>query len=423
MAKRKNTTSTRVIQAGYNFGLKLYELAIRIAALKSEKAKLWLDGRRNWKEELKEISKIEQPKILLHAASLGEMEQGRPILEKLRREFPHHFILVSFFSPSGYLNFKGDGICDAVIYLPIDRPKNARFFAQTLRPSIGLFIKYEIWPNLLKEFASVQCKSFLAPAQFRANQIYFKPIIGGFFRQALARFSHIHVQTQSSQQLLSQWGFRAHSLVGDSRFDRAMQISKAAFDSAEMELFRAKHQTLIVGSSWPKEEAMALELLKKEKALKLILAPHDVSAENIARILKQFGDFKLIRYSNKKHNPEARVLLVDGIGQLKYLYRFADFVLIGGGFGKGVHSTVEAAVYKIPIAFGPNHQKFPETLELIEQGFGRCVHDFEEFQSFYETYQKQIPQFEERYDKYLKAKLGASEKIVQDIKNKTLNAE
>ncbi len=399
--------------------MRLYLLGIHLAALGSKKARLWVSGRRNWRNKLEAKLDPNRPVILVHASSLGEMEQGLPILQNLRSQLKEHQIVLSFFSPSGYENFSGTELCDVKCYLPIDLPGAAQDFARIVNPDLALFVKYDIWPNHLKALEKLNSILILAPAVFRDNQIYFKRLGATFFRNALHRFHQIFVQNQDSLELLAKIDYQKATLCGDSRFDRAMDNTHKAFSLPIAQSFFDDKICLVAGSTWPKEEELIESLFQARKNLCLIIAPHDVNEANLKRIAKMFSKWGLLRLSQLPQEHQAeKVILVDGIGQLKFLYRYADLALIGGGFGKGIHSTVEAAAYRTPLLFGPNHHKFMEAQELLENGFAieldarrRLSDSIDELLKL-----KSAADFETRYKGYLEEKTGASQKIANSIK-------
>ncbi len=397
--------------------IRAYRLGISLATIRSEKARKWIAGRKDWREKLRHLVNPEKDRILVHAASLGEMEQGLPVVQLLRKEYPDHQIIISFNSPSGYEHFEDQENADAIIYLPIDLKAEAIDFAQILKPRMALFIKYEIWPNLIEALKDVNCKLVLAPAVFRPNQIYFKGGKSNWFRQILNRFDQILVQNQYSQELVHKIGIEQVQICGDSRFEKAMANTKEEFRSSLVEDFLVDTPCFMIGSSWPKEEDLALKLLEDIES-KLVLAPHDVSPENINRILRLFDSYKASKFSEGIIRENSRVLIIDSIGQLKYLYRYADIALIGGGFGKGVHSTVEAAAYQIPLLFGPNHTKFPETIEMQEKGLAIAIKDFPTLRNAYQKLRQESKgsSFKKQYQSYLDQKQGASKIIFEACK-------
>lgn len=399
------------MQVVYNIGILLYGLAIRFTSLFNTKAKDWLKGRDDWRKEVKNLALKNGKRVWLHAASLGEMEQGIPILKSLRKDLPEHQFIISFFSPSGYQNFKERDLADAILYMPLDTPRNAADFVSLLQPDLALFIKYEIWPNHLKALEQSGVKTILAPAVFRDSQIYFKPY-GRFFRKALTRFDDILVQDQWSFDLLEKIEIHS-SICGDSRFDQALQIKSLPYSVEELPRWIDQKVCLIAGSSWPKEEELLKDLLTRQKELKLIIAPHEVGEENIQRIEGQFKIFGVDRFSTRNWDTQNQVLIIDNIGQLKKLYRYADLAFIGGGFGVSVHSTVEPTIYEIPVAFGPNYHKFVETKEMIAQGLAFEIENSADLNAFVNRFSKKEEQlqFKPEMARYLERKIGAANKI------------
>jgi 3-deoxy-D-manno-octulosonic-acid transferase len=414
--KRKNTTLTKLFSVIYDLAIAAYGVAIKLSSAFSPKAKKWILGRRNWEEELSQAILSHRKRLLVHAASLGEMEQGIPILEELRLKFPDHQIIVSFFSPSGYENFNRRELCDTVIYLPLDRPSNAVKFAQLLKPELALFIKYEIWPNLIRELKKAGTKLVLAPANFRPDQIYFSGFSKKFFQQALFDFDTILVQNKKSLDLLKSIHYPNPQLCGDSRFDQAQANRNFDFHEKRMVAFLEDKKCLLIGSSWTQDERLVLKLLPEMSAYKIILAPHIIDPSNLSRIQTLFRTFGVSLYSQEDWLQEDQVLIVDNIGILKYLYRYANVAFIGGGFGSGVHSTVEAAVYQIPICFGPKHHKFPETYDLMEQDLARKIDNANDLAAFLRDSEETKPiTFKNRSQVYLEQKQGASQQITKQI--------
>lgn len=416
MEKQKNTITIKLQRWIYGLSISAYRSLIKLASIRSTKAQKWISGRRDWRSELKQTIDPDKPKILVHAASLGEMEQGLPVVKRLRQEYPHYQLILSFFSPSGYEHFQEREYCDAVIYLPEDSASNARDFAKILNAKLALFIKYEIWPNLIQALKDQKCRLILAPANFRDDQVYFKFPKYNWLSGRLNLFDEILVQNQKSLDLLRGIGIQQVSICGDSRFERSMENKLKDFSSASIENFiRPELKCLIAGSTWPKEEEICLKLLRDLPEIQIILAPHNVNEENIKRLSSLFKDFKPILLSENKARSQSKILIVDGIGKLRYLYRYGDLAFIGGGFGKSVHSTVEAAVYQIPIFFGPKHQKFPETMEMQDLGFAVSIANYEEAKLATARLLKQSGslEFNQKYEKYLLAKKGATEAIVK----------
>lgn len=358
----------------YWFALLIYSGGIRIAAFFLPKAKLWVDGRKNLFKNLETQIAHDKPILWVHAASLGEFEQGRALLEALKVKYPTHRILLTFFSPSGYEARKNYAHADYVFYLPLDGPRNARRFLEIVQPSQVFFIKYEFWYFLLRAIQTRNIPLYLVSAHFRPNQIFFKSY-GGFFRKALKCFTHIFVQTDASAPLLAQIGLHNYSIAGDTRLDRVLAIKKEAQVVPLVEAFSKNTPTGIAGSTWPSDEALLAEVWKqtlKPKGHKLIIAPHEIDEAHIQQVLQQFKGEQIIRYSaateNEQQLKQAQILVIDNIGLLNRLYAYGTWAYIGGGFGKGIHNTLEPAVFEIPVLFGPKYQKFVEAQRLVEMG-------------------------------------------------------
>lgn len=401
------------MQTLYNFGIQAYGLGIRIASLFSAKAQEFIGGRKDWRAQYLSIKKDPKAKIWLHAASLGEMEQGVPILKKLRKELPHHHIVISFFSPSGYLNFKQRDLAEHIIYLPLDSPRNAGDLIKIIKPELSIFIKYEIWINLFKALNKEKLPLILAPAVFRSNQIYFQPIAKNFFLPVLNSIDKIMVQNIASQNLLKAHNITKVEICGDSRFDQAIANTREEYVQEKVVSFLEDRFCLIFGSAWPPEEAFIQEILNSFPKIKIILAPHDVSEANIHRITKKFAGHGVNLFSDEKWNNDKPILIINNIGHLKKLYRYAQAAFIGGGYGTGLHSTVEAVAYKIPVFFGPKHHKFQEVSEFISGGFGFQIESETELLGILRKLQEQGYRKELRgkIEKYLPTKTGAADKI------------
>lgn len=353
----------------YAFAIRLYALGIAVAAMWQPKARAWRKGRKNWAAKLRADRQAHPgPLIWLHAASLGEMEQGMPVAEALAKRYPQHRLLLTFFSPSGYTAFAGRKPY-MVHYLPLDTRRNARLFLDIVQPEIALFVKYEVWVNFWKALHKRGIPLLLFSAVFRTRQHYFRPWAWPQYRKLLGGLEAILVQDRASADLLRSKGLEKVLLAGDTRFDRALQVRDEAFPLPAMENWQQGAFTLVAGSSWPPEEALAEAQLARFPEMKLILAPHLVDDDNISRLCKRFGHWGLCKYSDADWAASKRVLLIDNMGLLKKLYRFGHFALVGGGLGPGVHSTIEPLVYRLPLAFGPRHQKFIEPSEMLARGF------------------------------------------------------
>lgn len=361
------------------------------------KAKLMEEGRKDWASRLEQkMSALRQedqakgekrPFIWFHAASLGEFEQGRPLIEALRDRYPHYRILQTFFSPSGYevrKNYKG---ADVICYLPYDTKKNCRKFLDLVQPELAIFVKYEFWGNILEELKHREIPTYLVSGIFRQRQAFFK-WYGGIVRPALGCFNHLFVQDEESRSLLSGIGVTNATICGDTRFDRVIAIQKAAREFPWAKTFADSAKfVLVAGSSWPKDEDILLEHFNNHPEMKLVIAPHEIHEEHVQGIVSKLKR-PYMRYSQLDENRVAEVdcLIIDAIGFLSGIYRYGQVAYIGGGFGVGIHNTLEAAVYGIPVIFGPNHHAFREALGLIEAKGGFPINDAADYDRYMQTF-------------------------------------
>ena len=352
----------------YNIGIRIYWLAALIISPWNRKAKLWLEGRKFWYEKLKGVFDPDEKLIWFHCASLGEFEQGRPVIEAIRERRPDRKILLTFFSPSGYEKQKDYTGADYVMYLPLDTRKNARKMLEMLSPELVFFIKYEFWYHFLKQLKKAKVPVYLASGTFRAGQLFFR-WYGLWYRQFLDFFTHIFVQTEDSKVLLNSVGYQHVSVAGDTRFDRVHELLQSKFSHPALENFAKGKQLIVAGSTWEKDEQLlagAFGELPRE--VKWIIAPHELSEGHIRSLQKRFPGSVLFTELGEKVPEGTRVILVDTIGKLSYLYRYGSLAYIGGGFGKGIHNILEAATYGLPVIFGPEYKKFSEAIELTSLG-------------------------------------------------------
>lgn len=358
----------------YNTGINLYALGVRLAAGSNPKAAKMLRGHRGVFPTIADkITPSDRP-VWIHASSLGEFEQGRPLIERVKREFPERKILLTFFSPSGYevrKNFPG---ADCVVYLPFDTKANARRFVDMVNPSMAIFVKYEFWGNYLDELHRRGVPTYLISGIFRPGQVFFKPW-GGVFRKMLRDFTHLFVQDDRSKQLLAAIGVTDVTVAGDTRFDRVTDVLRTAADLPEVEAFAGRDErfTLIVGSSWPADEDVYIPWVNSRDDVKVIIAPHEFDRDRLAQLERRIKG-KVVRFSAIERDAAAaegaKVLIVDCFGKLSSIYRYGSVAYVGGGFGTGIHNINEAAVYGIPVLFGPNHAKFKEAADMIACGGG-----------------------------------------------------
>ncbi|WP_150451839.1 3-deoxy-D-manno-octulosonic acid transferase [Arenibacter lacus] len=366
----------------YNFALQTANLFLRLIALFHPKIKLFVDGRKSVFPYLEGSLSPEDRVFWVHTASLGEFEQGLPIIERLKTAYPSHKIVVTFFSPSGYEVKKNSEVAHAITYLPLDTFKNAQRFVEVVNPELAIFVKYEIWPNYLKALGERNIPTLLISALFKKQQIYFKNY-GGFMRKALGQFSHIFVQNQQSVDLLHQIGIHSVTVGGDTRFDRVMEILERDNQLAFMEAFKTDTPLLVAGSTWPEDEAVLVPYINNAPShFKYVLAPHNIKADHINK-LKESIHKKTVLYSQLRNKSLSQydVLILDTIGLLTKTYSYADIAYVGGGFATGLHNTLEPAVFGIPVLIGSNYQGFKEAEDLVEEGGVLVVNNPEEFKS------------------------------------------
>jgi 3-deoxy-D-manno-octulosonic-acid transferase len=397
-----------------------------IAALFNPKAKKWVQGRQDIFERLEKAIAGHQSIIWIHCASLGEFEQGRPLLEKLKADpsFKMAKFLLTFFSPSGYEIRKDYKGADWVFYLPMDGPRNAKRFLEIVNPSLVIFVKYEFWYYYLKKIKYRNIPLILVSALFWKEMSFFK-WYAGMQRKMLSRFDHLFVQDQTSKQLLDNIGLSSvTSISGDTRFDRVIDIAESAEPLLLIEQFIRGSKTIIAGSTWPEDEEVLKQsiIAVNDPSLKLIMAPHEISEKHIASITELFPGS--VRYSQLSgSNTESNVLIIDNIGLLSRLYKYATITYIGGGFGKGIHNTLEAAVYAKPVIFGPVFHKFKEATDLIRSGGAFTISDADEsirIISQLLSDEKKLKESGNSSGNYVYSNRGATNRIIQFLKEKNM---
>lgn len=351
----------------YNLVIYIASFLLKIVALFSPKIKLFVDGRKGVFDTLnRQISPTDKC-IWFHAASLGEYEQGLPVMEKIRKEFPEHKIVLTFFSPSGYEVRKNTKAADVVVYLPLDTPKKAKQFMKIVNPEMAFFIKYEYWTNYLTELKKKQIPTYLISGIFRKNQLFFK-WYGSFYRTALDAFHHFFVQNSSSKELLLQLKKSNVTVSGDTRFDRVTSILEKDNSLDFIQRFKNDIMTVVVGSSWPKDEELLVKFINENQFnIKFIIAPHNIKGEQIVALQKSITRQTVI-FSEKESIDlaKAEVFIIDTIGILTKIYSYADIAYVGGGFGNpGVHNILEPATFGVPIIIGPNYSHFAEATALV----------------------------------------------------------
>ncbi|PKQ62783.1 3-deoxy-D-manno-octulosonic acid transferase [Labilibaculum filiforme] len=403
----------------YNLSIRFYVFVVRIAAFFNPKAKQWVDGRKNLLSNIAAAVKGEENLVWFHSASLGEFEQGRPVIEKFKEEHPEYKIVLTFFSPSGYEVRKNYAGADFIFYLPPDFPSHAKRFVDIVNPKMAFFIKYEFWHHYLKELKNRKVPTYIFSTIFRSNQLFFKPW-GGFYRGMLTAFTHLFVQNQESADLLNSIGLKNVSIAGDTRFDRVYSIATGSKTLAEVEGFSQGRLVLIAGSTWPKDEEFLINYINTSKNnYKYIIAAHEVDESHIKNIVAQIQK-PWVRFTGaaKAEIEAAEVLVIDCIGVLSSLYRYGDVSYIGGGFGRGIHNTLEAATFGLPIIFGPNYHKFQEAKDLIELGASYSYEKYEDLRLLLDNYfeNEKKRQFSgEKSKNYVDSKRGASAQILSII--------
>jgi len=403
----------------YNFFIYFYYFLIKTASIYNSKARTWIDGRKNIFEKMFFNSHEDDKLIWFHCSSLGEFEQGRPVMERLKRENPEFKLLLTFFSPSGFKVKKNYPHADYVFYLPLDKPSNAKKFLDIWNPTMAVFIKYELWYNYINELYKRNIPLLLVSAIFRKNQHFFK-FYGSWFRKQLKKITYILVQNRESQNLLLESGIKNVSLSGDTRFDRVYDISLKPERFGEIENFIQASIIFMAGSTWPKDEELLADLINKNyKGIKYIIAPHEINTHKINNFCKKIkGKSVKLSDTDKSGFPEAQVLILDRIGILSHVYQYASIAYVGGGFGKGIHNILEAAVFGMPVLFGPNYKKFTEASELIKHGGAFPISNSNELTTI--TYKilsdyQILKKTSSCAKEYVKQKKGATDKTISVI--------
>jgi len=381
------------------------------------KIKALVLGRRQLMRIVRE-GKAEGQWLWFHAASLGEFEQGLPLMQALKKNYPQHQILVTFFSPSGYQVRRKHPLPDAVQYLPWDTPSQVNAFLQHYHPQAAFFIKYEFWPQLLDSLHKRQIPTYLISGQFRPNQLFFK-WYGGFMRRRLARFTHVFVQNDISAQLLHTIGITQVTVSGDTRYDRVSATVENFSPIEGMEAFAQGYPVLIAGSSWPPEEALLIKLAQQiNPNIKWIVAPHRLNEPDMQQLAAQLPQ-PCVRFSQRDQHPDwtqARSLLVDTVGHLSRLYHYGHLAFVGGGFGhSGLHNILEPAAFGLPVLFGPNHQKFPEAAAMIATGAALEINDFDDFAAVIHHWLEQPEVWQKKSEtavNFVQQQRGATQKVI-----------
>lgn len=407
----------------YSLIIHLYAFFIELISPFHKKARLMRLGQ--WKTNgiLREKIDRNAKYIWFHASSLGEFEQGRPLIEKIKAEHPEYKILLTFFSPSGYEVRKNYGGVDVVCYLPFDTPYRVKKFLDLSKPVMAIFIKYEFWDNYLSELKRRNIPVYIVSAIFRKEQLFFK-WYGGMYRKVLSYFTHIFVQDDASRELLSKYGVTNVSVFGDTRFDRVQDVYKNTKQVPMVDLFvnnnRSDNQlTMVAGSSWQQDEEVYLNYFNEHPELKLIIAPHEIHKDHLMHIESMLKRPSIrLSEATEKDIKGKSCLIVDSFGLLSSIYRYGDLAYIGGGFGAGIHNVLEAAVYGIPVIFGPKYQKFKEARDLLQVGGAFSITDEKTFESKMEelsTYRDLLEAAGAAAGDFVKSNIGATNRIIASI--------
>lgn len=402
----------------YNLGISFYGLAIQIAALFQPKARLWVAGRKGNFEALKLAlrDRKESPLIWIHCASLGEFEQGRPVIEALKAKQPGIQILLSFFSPSGYEIRKKYAQADYVFYLPLDTPSNARKWIEIVQPDIAVFVKYEFWYNHLMALFNANIPTVLISARFRENQLFFK-WYGKQFKALLPKYEQLFLQNKASADLLEKQGVKNYQISGDTRIDRVLRIAKQAKAIPIVKAFAEASKVLIVGSSWPPDIEILSSFIEENDAeqWKYIIAPHEIDTASIQRVHQQLPCPALnFSEASTEKCSDYSILVIDNIGMLSSLYKYGHIAYIGGAFGKSLHNTLEPIAFGLPVIFGPKYKKFEEAIYLVQEKGGFTIENEAELNSAFQylAIPENYTKASETARAYIDTNKGASEQVV-----------
>jgi 3-deoxy-D-manno-octulosonic-acid transferase len=390
----------------YNISIWFYVFAVYFASLFNSKAKLWVNGRKNIFQKIKEATKNQKNIVWFHCASLGEFEQGKPIIKAYKKKHPTHKILLTFFSPSGYEIRKNTPLADFVSYLPADTKSNVKKFISIVKPIKVIFIKYEFWFNYMADLKKHNIPFYSVSAIFRDWQAFFKY---KWWAEQLQNVTHFFVQDKNSAELLKSIGFKNTTISGDSRFDSVLTNTRNPESFPLIEQFSKSKPTIICGSTWEKDELLLIRFIKENPLNNYIIAPHEM--HHISHLQKQTGA-QLFSTSNTENINSNNVLIIDSIGILSSIYQYANIAYIGGGFGSGIHNILEAVTFGLPVVFGPNYQKFIEANELINKNGAISISNYKELNSAINVFSD--------FDKsiainYIHENSGATSKILDSI--------
>ena len=404
----------------YNIVIYFVLLGIAIASLFDKKVRKMWRGEREAFKILRQKVDPNAKYIWFHAASLGEFEQGRPLMERIRKEYPQYKILLTFYSPSGYEVRKNYEGADIICYMPVDTRLNAIRFLRLVRPVMAFFIKYEFWSNFLHILKHRNIPTYSVSSIFREDQVFFK-WYGKSYAGVLKCFTRFFVQNEESKRLLQGIGITDVDVVGDTRFDRVLQIKEAAKQLPICEAFQKDYKVFVAGSSWPPDEDIFLRFFNEHKDWRLIIAPHVIGEDHLTQILSKIKGKKVVRYTQTSVDEaaEADVLIIDCFGLLSSMYHYGDVAYVGGGFGVGIHNTLEAAVWDMPVIFGPNNKKFQEAQGLLKSGGGFEINTYEDFEGLMQSLMNDaefLRQAGEKAGAFVASLSGATDKVLSEVK-------
>ena len=417
----------------YNIVIYFVLFGIAVASLFNEKVRKMWRGEREAFKILRQKVNPDAKYVWFHAASLGEFEQGRPLMERIRKDHPQYKILLTFYSPSGYEVRKNYEGADIICYMPVDTRLNAIRFLRLVRPVMAFFIKYEFWSNFLHILKHRGVPTYSVSSIFRENQVFFK-WYGKSYANVLRCFTRFFVQNEESKRLLESIGITDVDVVGDTRFDRVLQIKEAAKQLPICEAFRKgtvsasaealpkeDYKVFVAGSSWPLDEEIFIRFFNEHKDWRLLIAPHVIAEEHLKLILSLIKSKRVVRYTQTtpEEAAEADVLIIDCFGLLSCMYNYGDVAYVGGGFGVGIHNTLEAAVWNMPVIFGPNNKKFQEAQGLLKSGGGFEIHNFEEFEGLISSMMNDeafLKSAGEKAGAFVASLSGATDKVLSKVK-------
>lgn len=402
----------------YDFAIYIYLLGVAVASVFNKKVKKMWRGEREAFSILKANINPHDRYAWFHAASLGEFEQGRPIMERLRREHPQYKILLTFFSPSGYEVRKNYQGADVICYLPLDTPINARRFLNLVHPEVAFFIKYEFWWNYLHILRKRNVPVYSVSSIFRPDQVFFR-WYGRTYSNVLHCFTRFFVQNDASRQLLAGLGIHDVDISGDTRFDRVLQIRQQAKQLPIVEAFKQNYKVFVAGSSWPPDEDIFIRFFNEHPEWKLIIAPHVIGEDHLQQIISKL-DMPAVRYTKTtaEEAKDAQCLIIDCFGLLSSIYHYGEVAYVGGGFGVGIHNVLEAAVWDVPVIFGPNNKRFQEAQQLLASTGGVEILDYETFSSIMQRFiadDNLLGQRGRAAGQYVRSKAGATDMILNKV--------